>query len=78
MQLFVHKFVPKGPIDNSPADNGLAPIRRQAIIWTNADPIHWRIYAALEKLSYVRTDSVHLQQLQLLGWGEDQNTTISN
>ena len=28
-------------------DNGLAPKRRQAIIWTNADPIHWRIYAAL-------------------------------
>ena len=23
------------------------PNRRQAIIWTNADPIHWRIYAAL-------------------------------
>ena len=21
---------------------------QQAIIWTNADPIHWRIYAALE------------------------------
>ena len=28
-------------------DNGLAPIRRQAIAWTNADPIHWSIYAAL-------------------------------
>ena len=28
-------------------DNGLAPNRRQAIIWTNADPIIWRIYAAL-------------------------------
>ena len=28
-------------------DNGLAPNRRQAIIWTNADPIHWRIYATL-------------------------------
>ena len=28
-------------------DNGLAPNRRQAIIWTNADPIHWRIYAVL-------------------------------
>ena len=27
--------------------NGLAPNRRQAIIWTNADSIHWRIYAAL-------------------------------
>ena len=25
----------------------LVPNRRQAIIWTNADPIHWRIYAAL-------------------------------
>ena len=28
-------------------DNGLAPNRRQAIIWTNADLLHWRIYAAL-------------------------------
>ena len=35
------KFVPKGPI------NGLALNRWQAIIWTNADPIHWHIYAAL-------------------------------
>ena len=29
----------KGPIDNNPGiglDNGLAPYRRQAIIWTNA------------------------------------------
>ena len=24
------------------------PNKRQAIIWTNADPIHWHIYAALE------------------------------
>ena len=28
-------------------DNGLASNRRQAIIWTNADPIHWHMYAAL-------------------------------
>ena len=28
-------------------DNGLVPSRRQAIIWTNNEPIHWRIYAAL-------------------------------
>ena len=27
--------------------NGLAPNRRQAIIWNNYDPVHWRIYAAL-------------------------------
>ena len=44
------KFVPKGPIDNKPStgsDNGLVPNRRQAVIWTNADLIRWRIYAAL-------------------------------
>ena len=33
------KFVPKGPINNIPASIGseysLAPVRRQAIIWTN-------------------------------------------
>ena len=28
-------------------DNSLALTRPQAIIWTKADPIHWRIYAAL-------------------------------
>ena len=45
------KFVPEGPVDNNPAlvysDDGLAPNRRQTIIWTNADQSHWRIYAAL-------------------------------
>ena len=30
-----------------PPPNGLAPSRRQAIIWTNAYPIHPRIYAVL-------------------------------
>ena len=32
------KFAPQGPINNIPAlvHNGLAPSRRQAIIWTNA------------------------------------------
>ena len=28
-------------------DNGLALNRHQAIIWTNADPVHWCIYVAL-------------------------------
>ena len=28
-------------------DNGLVPNRQQAIIWSNGDPIHWHIYAAL-------------------------------
>ena len=37
------KFVPKGLIDNNPS---LVQImtRRQEIIWTNADLIHWCIY----------------------------------
>ena len=33
------KFVPKGPINKYPnigSDNGLAPARRQTIVWTNA------------------------------------------
>ena len=28
------------------SDNGLVPNMRQAIIWSNAEPIHWRIQAA--------------------------------
>ena len=36
-------FVPRGPIDNNPA----LSYRRQAIIWINAGPIYWRIYATL-------------------------------
>ena len=30
-------------------DKGFAPDRPQAIIWNNADPIYWRIYATLGK-----------------------------
>ena len=44
-------YAPWSPIDNKPAfgsGNGLAPNRRQAITWTNDDPVQWRIYAALE------------------------------
>ena len=48
------KVVTEGLIDNKPSidlDNNLAPNRRQAIIWTSAGPIHWRIYAALGEMS---------------------------
>ena len=41
-------FVPKGPnwqYTSIGLDNGIAPNRQQAIIWTNAHPIHWCIYA---------------------------------
>ena len=43
-------FCFNGLIHNNPTfdlDNGLVPNRRKAIVWTNADPIHYRIYAAL-------------------------------
>ena len=43
------KFVSKGPLNNVSAfflDNGLAPNRRQGIIWTNAEPIRWHIHVA--------------------------------
>ena len=42
--------------------NGLAPNRRQAIIWTNADPIHWSIYAALGR-----------DESKILYWLESRN-----
>ena len=32
---------------NIGSGNGLAPNKRQAITWTNADQVHRRIYAAL-------------------------------
>ena len=47
------KFALKGPIDKKHSiglDNGWTPNRREAIIWTNADPIHWRIIAALGEM----------------------------
>ena len=39
------KFVPRSQIDNKPALNQVMAWR-QAIIWTNAGPVHWHIYAA--------------------------------
>ena len=44
------KFVPRSPIANKAgidSGNGLAPNKRQAVTWTNDDPVHWRIYVAL-------------------------------
>ena len=32
---------------NIGSGNGLASIRHQAITWTNADPVHRQMYAAL-------------------------------
>ena len=42
------KFVPKGTIDNKSMLVRIVAWRwRGDIIWTNADPVRWRIYAAL-------------------------------
>ena len=48
------KFVPKGPIHKHciGSDNGLAPNRRQAIIWTNAHRIHWCMQGSDQFISF--------------------------
>ena len=38
----------------------LTPNRRQAIILTSADPIHWRIYAALQGDELNVSTSLHV------------------
>ena len=42
------KFVPNSPVNNKAAlVQVMALSMRQAIIWTNDDPVHWCIYVAL-------------------------------
>ena len=57
--------VSRSPNDNVSigADNGLAPIRRQVITWTNDDPVHWRIYASLgvNELNGSSTENITLR-----------------
>ena len=78
------KFVPKGLIDNNPGrvglDNGLVPNRRQAIIWTNADPIHWRIYAALrgDELTANLVFKTSIYGMHLWLRGRDRLTSVWN
>ena len=43
------KFVPNRPVNKNPALVRQWLVGGQAIIWTNADPIHLRIYAALQQ-----------------------------
>ena len=67
------KFVPKGPIDNKAAlagsCNGLAPGRRQVITWTNADPVHRRIYAALGGYELIWLENEAFSWLALASFG---------
>ena len=36
--------------DNVGLSDGLAPNMRQALTWSNVDPVYWRIYAALGQM----------------------------
>ena len=40
------------------SDNGLAPIRRQAIIWTNAEQIHWDELISYNQLGQWQGDAL--------------------
>ena len=61
---------------NIGSDNGFAPFRRQAIIWTNADPVHWRIYAALggDELTTILVASHNY----LTHWGRVTQICVNN
>ena len=48
-------------------DNGLLPYRRQAIIWTNGDRMHWRIYAALGADELSHLNRLQYMSLSVLG-----------
>ena len=54
-------------------DNGLVSNRQQAIIWTNADLIHWHIYAALgvDELMFV-----FLYHLRYTAWHESCDAIV--
>ena len=58
------KFIPKGGVG---LGNDLVPNRRQAIIWTIADPVHRRIYSSLggDELSDVNASisSFHMHSI---------------
>ena len=41
------KFVPRSSIYNKPALVRVMARHRTAVTWTNADAVHWGIYAAL-------------------------------
>ena len=61
----------------------MAPNRRQAITWTNAGPVHWRIYAALggDELIlgvYVRTISIHITVPGADSKSQVMNTYMNN
>ena len=46
------KFFSQDPINkysNTGSGNGLAPDRREAIIWTNDNLVYWRTYASLSR-----------------------------
>ena len=47
IRIYKKKFVLEGPINNKfsiGSGYGLTSNRRKSITWTNADPVHWRIY----------------------------------
>ena len=63
-------------------DNGLAPNRQQAIIWTNDDPVQRRIYTSLclnELISVLSTPTEPKFECSSLkiGLRNDQNAKIS-
>ena len=66
------------------SDNGLASNRQQTIIWTNADLIHWRIYAELggdelNKVVEINQILINDKTWMTTGWNfaTEKNTNVS-
>ena len=79
------KFLPQHLINNKPGIgwyNGLVPNRRQAIIWTSAVLIHWRIYSALLRGRWVNgknpTHHLEFQYIYLLMGGLGVDLRVLN
>ena len=56
---------------NIGSDNGLAPIRRQTIIWTNDGLVCWRIYASLS-LNVLKGNTytyIHIHMFNIIIFG---------
>ena len=61
---FSLKFVTKCLIGMG-SDNGLAPKRRQAIIWTNYASVYWRMYASLGLSEWTHIDLCLIESISV-------------
>ena len=70
MSQWFNAFRPKGQYALIGSDNGLAPNRRQAIIWTNDGIVYWRIYASPGHNELTEDGEIRLVKTLHRDWNE--------